>query len=505
MFFSLFIQRKLKKIDSKKLFFKYLTNYLIFFCLVFVSQFVRIMKFKKIKGYLEMESFEKIINLAKQTGFVFSGSEIYGGLANSWDYGPLGSLLKNNLKKAWLQKFVQEQSQNILLDGSILLNSSVWRSSGHLDSFSDPLTENKDNNKRFRADKLIEEHQPGLDISCWTYEQMHQYLVENKVLGTSNWTPIQPFNMLFQTHQGVVLEKSKPLYLRPETAQGIFIQFKNILKTTRKKIPFGVCQVGKVFRNEITPGNFIFRSCEFEQMELEFFCEPNTQNEWFEYWKNFMYQFLITLGMKKENLSFKNHQKEELSHYSEKTTDILFKFPWGMDELWGIASRTDFDLKNHQNHSKKDLTYFDPNTQKRYFPYVIEPSLGVERLFLALLINNYHEDSVNQTPRQVLTFHPFLAPYKVAVLPLIKKEHASKAKEIENYLMKYLDVCYDDTQSIGKRYRRQDMIGTPFCLTVDHETLEKNTVTLRNRDTLKQETMTLEEVKNYVLSQVTLK
>ncbi|WP_373402568.1 glycine--tRNA ligase [Candidatus Phytoplasma solani] len=453
-----------------------------------------------------MNTLEKIITLAKQTGFIFAGSEIYGGLANSWDYGSLGSLLKNNIKKAWLQKFVQEQNHNILLDSSILLNSSVWRSSRHLDSFSDPLTENKDNNKRFRADKLIEAHEPGIDITTWSYEQMHQYLVKNKVLGTSNWTAIKPFNMLFQTHQGVVLKNSKPVYLRPETAQGIFIQFKNILKTTRKKIPFGVCQIGKVFRNEVTPGNFIFRTCEFEQMELEFFCQPGTQNKWFEYWKNFMYDFLVNLGIKKENLTLKNHKTEELSHYSDKTTDILFKFPWGFDELWGIASRTDFDLKNHHNHSKKDLTYFDEATKKRYFPYVIEPSLGVERLFLAFLVNNYHEDTtVQKTPRQVLTFHPFLAPYKLAILPLIKKEHSSKAQEIQNYFMKYFDVCYDDTQSIGKRYRRQDMIGTPFCLTVDDKTLQHDTVTLRNRDTLQQETMTLEEVKNFILSQIMLK
>ncbi|MBP5836128.1 glycine--tRNA ligase [Candidatus Phytoplasma meliae] len=450
-----------------------------------------------------MDSLEKIIILAKQTGFVFAGSEIYGGLANSWDYGPLGSLLKNNIKKAWLQKFVQEQNYNVLLDGSILLNSKVWKASGHLDSFADPLTENQDNNKRLRADKLIEQHNPNLNISTLSYEQMHQYLVQHKVLGTTNWTPIKPFNMLFQTHQGTVLQTSKPIYLRPETAQGIFIQFKNILKTARKKIPFGVCQIGKVFRNEVTPGNFIFRTCEFEQMELEFFCQPGTQNDWFSYWKKIMYQFLIGLGMKPTNLMFKDHPQEALSHYSEKTTDILFKFPWGFDELWGIASRTDFDLRQHQDYSKKDLTYFDETTKKRYHPYVIEPSLGIERLFLAFLINNYYEDTTSkQEVRQVLTFHPFLAPYKVAIFPLIKKEHSAKAQEIEKYLSLYFDVCYDETQSIGKRYRRQDMIGTPFCVTIDNDTIANQTVTLRDRDTLKQQIMTVEQVKNYVIEKM---
>ncbi|OIJ44573.1 glycine--tRNA ligase [Rice orange leaf phytoplasma] len=452
-----------------------------------------------------MQHLDKVISLAKQTGFVFAGSEIYGGLANSWDYGPLGSLLKNNIKKAWLQKFVQEQPNNVLLDGSILLNSTVWKASGHLDSFSDPLTENQDTNKRFRADKLIESHNPQLDISGWSYEQMHDYLVKNQVLGTSNWTPIRPFNMLFKTHQGVILENSKPLYLRPETAQGIFIQFKNILKTTRKKLPFGVCQIGKVFRNEVTPGNFIFRTCEFEQMELEFFCQPGTEAHWFNHWKNLMYDFLIALGMNPQNLTFKDHKKENLSHYSQQTCDILFKFPWGFDELWGIASRTNFDLKTHQQHSKKDLTYFNETTKQKILPYVIEPSLGIERLFFAFLINNYHEESTSNETRKILTFHPFLAPYKVAVLPLIKKTHSAKAQEIHQYLAKHFDVCYDETQSIGKRYRRQDMIGTPFCLTVDDQTLTQNTVTLRNRDTAQQQTFLLAEAKQYIQEKNILK
>ncbi len=452
-----------------------------------------------------MQHLEKVISLAKQTGFVFSGSEIYGGLANSWDYGPLGSLLKNNIKKAWLQKFVQEQPNNVLLDSSILLNSSVWKASGHLDSFSDPLTENQQNNKRFRADKLIENHDPQLDISGWSYEQMHDYLVKNQVLGTSNWTPIRPFNMLFQTHQGVILEKSKPLYLRPETAQGIFIQFKNILKTTRKKLPFGVCQIGKVFRNEVTPGNFIFRTCEFEQMELEFFCQPGTEAHWFSHWKKLMYDFLIILGIKPQNLKFKDHKKEDLSHYSQQTCDILFKFPWGFDELWGIAFRKNFDLKTHQQHSKKDLTYFDETTKQKILPYVIEPSLGIERLFFAFLINNYQENSTLKETRQILSFHPFLSPYKVAVLPLIKKKHSDKAQEIHQYLSKHFDVCYDETQSVGKRYRRQDRIGTPFCLTVDDQTLTHNTVTLRNRDTAQQQTFSLTEAKQYIQEKIILK
>ncbi|WP_341833677.1 Glycyl-tRNA synthetase [Candidatus Phytoplasma asteris] len=452
-----------------------------------------------------MQNLEKVISLAKQTGFVFAGSEIYGGLANSWDYGPLGSLLKNNIKKAWLQKFVQEQPNNVLLDGSILLNSAVWKASGHLDSFSDPLTENQDNNKRFRADKLIETHDPQLDISGWSYEQMHDYLVKNQVLGTSNWTPIRPFNMLFQTRQGVILKNSKPLYLRPETAQGIFIQFKNILKTTRKKLPFGVCQIGKVFRNEVTPGNFIFRTCEFEQMELEFFCQPGTETHWFNHWKKLMYDFLIILGMNPQNLKFKDHKKEDLSHYSKQTCDILFKFPWGFDELWGIASRTNFDLKTHQKNSKKDLTYFDETTKQKILPYVIEPSLGIERLFFAFLINNYHENSTSNETRQILSFHPFLAPYKVAVLPLIKKKHSAKAQEIHQYLAKYFDVCYDETKSIGKRYRRQDMIGTPFCIAVDDQTLTHNIITLRNRDTAQQQTFLLTEVKQYIQEKIILK
>ncbi|CCV64165.1 Glycyl-tRNA synthetase [Alteracholeplasma palmae J233] len=446
-----------------------------------------------------MVTLEQITLYAKQTGFIFQGSEIYGGLANTWDYGPLGSLLKKNIKEAWIQKFVRENPYNVLLDSSILLNSKVWEASGHIGGFSDPLTENKDNNQRYRADKLIIEHDPSINPDGWTPEKMHEYLVKNKVMGTTNWTPIRSFNMMFQTHQGVVLEQANQIFLRPETAQGIFINFKNIQRTTRKKLPFGVCQVGKAFRNEITPGNFVFRTREFEQMELEFFCKPGTEMEWFNYWKQFMKSWLLNLGIHEENVEFEDHKKEALSHYSNATTDILYKFPWGFDELWGIASRTNFDLNAHQKHSGEDLTYLDPETNERYIPYVVEPSVGVERLVLAFLTNSYKEEKLeNDDTRQVLALHPALAPYKVAVLPLMKKVHAEKALQLELELAKHFDVTYDETQNIGKRYRRQDAIGTPFCVTVDQETMENDTVTIRHRDTMAQERLQIKDLKAYI-------
>ncbi|QTX02672.1 glycyl-tRNA synthetase [Candidatus Phytoplasma luffae] len=447
--------------------------------------------------------FKEIISFLKQTGFVFSGSEIYNGLANSFDYGYLGSLLKKNIKNIWIKKFIQGFEYNILLDSSIIMNSRIWEASGHLSSFIDPLAENKDNNKRYRADQLIKEHNNKINVDILTYEEMTQYLIENKILGTSNWAPVREFNLLFQTHQGVILEKSSPLYLRPETCQGIFVNFKNILNSTRKKIPFGVGQIGKSFRNEITPGNFIFRTCEFEQMELEFFCHPRDYKKWFSFWQDYSYDFLLHLGLEPNNLKKREYSSEELSHYANATTDILFNFSWGFDELWGISSRTDFDLKNHQKHSQKDLQYFDSETREKYWPFVIEPSIGVERLFLAIIINSLKiEELENNNTRTVLKIKPFLAPYKLAILPLIKKKHGEKSKEIYKKLSSFFEVDYDETQSIGKRYRRQDMIGTPFCCTIDDDTFKDNKVTIRDRDTFMQDRIYIDDIKIYILEKI---
>lgn len=454
-----------------------------------------------------MVTLDQIVQYAKSTGFIYQGSELYGGLANTWDYGPLGSLLKKNIKDAWIKKFQRENPYNVLLDSSILMNSEVWKASGHVGGFSDPLTECKSCNNRFRADKLIEDHDHEVHPDGWSTEKMYHYLVDNKVAcpncGKSDWLPIRAFNMMFQTYQGVVLEQASQIYLRPETAQGIFIQFKNIQRTTRKKVPFGVCQVGKSFRNEITPGNFIFRTREFEQMELEFFCKPGTELEWFKYWKQFCMDWLTSLGLSKESLEFDDHKPEALSHYSNATTDIKFRFPWGFDELWGIASRTDYDLKAHQNHSGENLTYLDPDTNERYLPYVIEPSVGVERLILAFLTQGYDEETLpTGDTRQVLHIHPALAPYKAAVLPLMKKDHSEKAFEIFQMLSKYLDVTYDETQNIGKRYRRQDAIGTYLCITVDHDTFVDDTVTVRNRDTMAQVRVPIKDLKSYLEQEI---
>jgi glycyl-tRNA synthetase len=450
-----------------------------------------------------MATLDQLVQYAKSTGFIFQGSELYGGLANTWDYGPLGSLLKKNIKDAWIKKFMRENPYNVLIDSSILLNPEVWVASGHVGGFSDPLTECKSCNQRFRADKLIEDHNHDVHPDGWSTEEMYQYLVEHKVTcpscGKSDFLPIRKFNMMFQTHQGVVLEQANQIYLRPETAQGIFIQFKNIQRTTRKKIPFGVCQVGKSFRNEITPGNFIFRTREFEQMEMEFFCKPGSEMEWFTYWKAFCMDWLTNLGLKKEHLAFDDHKPEALSHYSNATTDIRYEFPWGFDELWGIASRTDYDLKAHQNHSGENLTYLDPDTNERYLPYVVEPAVGVERLVLAFLNDGYDEERLeNNEIRQVLRIHPALAPYKAAVLPLIKKEHGEKAFEIYQELAKYFDVTYDETQNIGKRYRRQDAIGTFLAITVDHDTMKEETVTVRNRDTMAQVRIPISDLRAYI-------
>ena len=454
-----------------------------------------------------MPTLEQIVQFAKSTGFVYQGSELYGGLANTWDYGPLGSLLKQNIKQAWVQKFQKEHPGNVLLDSGILLNSRVWKASGHVGGFSDPLTECKACNQRFRADNMIKEFDANVDPDGWSFEDMEQYLKDQQVpcpnCGKHEFLPIRAFNMMCQTHQGVVLENASQIYLRPETAQGIFINFKNIQRTSRAKLPFGVCQVGKSFRNEITPGNFIFRTREFEQMELEFFVKPGTEMEWFDYWRNRCKTFLLDLGMDEAHVTLDDHKPEALAHYSNATTDILYQFPWGFDELWGISSRTDFDLNAHQNESGENLTYLDPETNERYIPYVIEPSVGVERLVLAFLNESLKEETLeNGETRTLLSLHPALSPYKVAVLPLVKKLHKEKAFEIYQSLASSFDVTYDETQNIGKRYRRQDQIGTYFCVTVDHQTMEDLTVTIRHRDTMEQSRISIDELEGYVLKQI---
>ena len=445
---------------------------------------------------------EELVQYAKTTGYIYQGSEIYGGLANTWDYGPLGSILKKNIKEAWIQKFQKETKDNVLLDSGILLNTNVWKASGHLGNFSDPLTECRACNQRFRADNMINDFD-GTNVDGWSFSKIDKYIMDKKIpcpsCGKLDFLPVKSFNMMFQTYQGVVMDSANQIYLRPETAQGIFINFKNILRTSRKKIPFGVCQVGKSFRNEITPGNFIFRTREFEQMELEFFCKPGTEMEWFNYWRNKMVDFLVSLGIKKENLDLYNHPTEALSHYSNATTDIHFKFPWGFDELWGIASRTDFDLKAHQSESGENMEYLDPETNEKYIPFVVEPSVGVERLVLSFLLNGLETEILsNGEERQVLHIHPRLAPYKVAVLPLVKKDHQDYANELYLKLAKKFDCIYDETQNIGKRYRRQDSIGTFYAVTVDHQTIVDNTVTLRNRDTMEQIRVHIDELEAHI-------
>ncbi|MDO7987146.1 MAG: glycine--tRNA ligase [Sweet potato little leaf phytoplasma] len=450
-----------------------------------------------------MFSLQELISFAKQNGFIFPGSEIYGGLANTFDYGPLGCLLKQNIKKAWQKKFFQEREDTLLLDSSIILNTKVWEASGHIKNFTDPLAENKDTNKRYRADKLIQKHNPKIDVHGMSLESMTQYLIKYRLLNTSNWSTVKQFNLLFQSHQGSVPSNNNIIFLRPETCQGIFVNFKNILNTSRKRIPFGIGQIGKSFRNEITPGNFIFRTCEFEQMELEFFHHPQETQKWFDFWKKYTYDFLLDLGLKTENLKFKDYNKTELSHYASNTTDILFNFPWGFDELWGISARNDFDLKQHQEHSGIDLRYSDHQQCNKFYPFVIEPSVGVERLLLAVMLNSLQKETLtNQTERILFKIHPFLAPYKVAILPLIKNIHREKAKQIQRFLCNYFEVIYDETQSIGKRYRRQDAIGTPYCCTIDNHTLEKNIVSIRDRDSLNQEFIPLEHLKDYLVDKI---
>ena len=448
-------------------------------------------------------SMDEIVNYCKQYGYIFQGSEIYGGLSNTWDYGSLGVELKNNVRRAWWKKFIQENPYNYGLDSAILMNPEVWVASGHVTSFSDPLIDCKRCKSRHRADKLIEEFTNGTETGDgWSNEKLENFIADNNiscpVCGAHDFTPIRQFNLLFETHQGVTEDSKSKVYLRGETAQGIFVNFLNVQRTMRAKIPFGIGQTGKSFRNEITPGNFIFRTREFEQMELEFFCKPGTDLEWHGYWKNSCMSFLKHLGLHKENLPFRDHAKEELSFYSKATTDIEYNYPMGWGELWGIADRTDYDLSVHINHSKADLRYLDPETNEKYIPYVIEPSVGLDRLVLAILTDAYSKEILEDEERLILKIHPFLAPYKVTILPLVKKVHAKKAMEIYGELAKDFMCSYDESGSIGKRYRRSDAVGTPFAITIDDDTLNNNTVTVRDRDTMKQSVMSMDEFKKFL-------
>ena len=451
---------------------------------------------------------EKIIALAKSRGFVYPGSEIYGGLANTWDYGNLGVELKNNVKRAWWQKFIQESPYNVGVDCAILMNPQTWVASGHLGSFSDPLMDCKECHERFRADKVIEEYMAANDIElegsvdAWSKEEMKKYIEEKEIscpsCGKHSWTDIREFNLMFKTFQGVTEDAKNIVYLRPETAQGIFVNFKNVQRTSRKKIPFGIGQIGKSFRNEITPGNFTFRTREFEQMELEFFCKPDTDLEWFEYWRSKCKNWLETLGIKENTIRLRDHDKEELSFYSKATTDIEFKFPFGWGELWGIASRTDYDLKQHMQHSGQDLTYQNLQTNEKFIPYCIEPSVGVDRVLLAFLCDAYNEEEVGEgDTRTVLKFHPAIAPYKAAILPLSKKLSEQATKVYQELAQDFM-VDFDETGSIGKRYRRQDEVGTPFCITYDFESENDGMVTVRDRDSMEQVRMPISELKQYL-------
>ena len=460
------------------------------------------------------KTMDKIVALCKTRGFIFPGSEIYGGLANSWDYGPLGVEFKNNVKRAWWKKFVQESKYNVGLDSAIIMNPQAWVASGHVGGFSDPLMDCKQCKMRHRADKLIEDYafQNGLNDNpaAWSFEEMASYIKEKGIAcpqcGSHDFADIKKFNLMFKTFIGVTEDNTNTVYLRPETAQGIFVNFPAAQRTTRKKLPFGIAQIGKSFRNEITPGNFVFRTREFEQMELEFFCKPGTDLEWFAYWKNYCHQFLLNLGMRDENLRLRDHDPDELCFYSKATTDFEFLFPFGWGELWGVADRTDYDLGQHQTHSGKDMTYFDQESGEHYIPYVIEPSLGADRVALAFLVDAYDEEVIDEAKndvRTVLHLHPALAPFKAAILPLSKKL-GDKAGEVYEELSKYFMVDYDETGSIGKRYRRQDEIGTPLCITIDFETVgDENTpadncVTVRDRDTMEQVRLPISELKEYI-------
>jgi len=456
----------------------------------------------------KQKSMDTIVTLCKTRGIVYPGSEIYGGLANSWDFGPLGVEFKNNIKRAWWKKFVQESQYNVGLDSAIIMNPQTWVASGHVGGFSDPLMDCKSCKTRHRADKLIEDYiaQNNLDVNPngWTNQKMMEYIKEQGIkcpsCGSTDFTEIRKFNLMFKTYQGVTEDSTSELYLRPETAQGIFVNFKNVARTTRKKLPFGICQIGKSFRNEITPGNFIFRIREFEQMELEFFCKPGTDLEWFEFWRTYCRNFLFNLGIKSENLRLRDHNPEELCFYSKATTDFEYMFPFGWGELWGVADRTDYDLTQHANHSGESMDYFDSETNEKYVPYVVEPSLGVERVALAFLVDAYDEEVVDKEKgdvRTVLRLHPFLAPFKAAILPLSKKL-SDKALEVYTELSKYYRIDFDESGSIGKRYRRQDEIGTPLCITYDFESLEDGCVTIRDRDSMKQVRLSITELKAYI-------
>ena len=460
----------------------------------------------------EEKTMDKVIALAKGRGFIFPGSEIYGGLANTWDYGPLGVEFKNNVKKAWWKKFVQENKYNVGVDCAILMNPQTWVASGHLAGFSDPLMDCKECHERFRADKIIEDFAAENNITLessvdgWSQQQMMDFINDNNVpcpsCGKHNFTDIRQFNLMFKTFQGVTEDAKNTVYLRPETAQGIFVNFKNVQRTTRKKLPFGIGQIGKSFRNEITPGNFTFRTREFEQMELEFFCKPGTDLEWFDYWRSYCRDFLYALGIKEENLRLRDHDPKELAFYSKGTTDFEYLFPFGWGELWGIADRTDYDLNQHIKESGQALDYFDPTDNTRYVPYVIEPSLGVERLFLATVVEAYDEEQLDEKDsRVVMRFHPYLAPFKAAVLPLSKKL-SDKADAVREQLAKDFMVDFDDAGSIGKRYRRQDEIGTPFCVTYDFDSVEDGCVTVRDRDTMQQERVKIDELNAYIAEKV---
>lgn len=455
---------------------------------------------------MEKIKMEELVSLCKQYGFIFQGSEIYGGLANTWDFGPVGAELKSNVKKAWLKKFVQEDPNNVGLDSAILMNPKTWEASGHLATFSDPLIDCRACKTRHRADKLVESD--GIeDAGGMSNEELIAYITEHNIVcpncGKLDYTDIRQFNLMFKTFQGVTEDNKNTIFLRPETAQGIFADFLNVQRSMRLKVPFGIGQVGKSFRNEITPGNFIFRVREFEQMELEFFCKPGTELEWFKYYKDYCKNFLLSLGVTEENLRFRDHSKEELSFYSNATTDIEYKFPFGWGELWGIASRTDYDLSQHQKFSGVSMDYLDPETNEKYIPYVIEPSVGVERMVLTILCDAYHKETLEDgSEREVMKFHPFVAPYKVAVLPLMKKYHTEKAKEIYALLSKYFMTSYDEAGNIGKRYRRQDVIGTPFCVTIDEDTLKNDTVTVRDRDTMEQVTIKIDELVAYIREKI---
>ncbi len=445
---------------------------------------------------------EKIVNYAKTLGFVYQGSEIYGGLSNTWDYGPLGVELKNNIKKLWWKKFVQQSKNNVGLDSAIFMNPDVWVASGHVGGFSDPLMDCKECNTRHRADKLIEDYtNQEVNAGGFSNEELEAYISQHDIkcpnCGAKNFTDIRQFELMFKTHQGVVENDQSTVYLRPETAQGIFVNFKNIARTSRKKIPFGICQIGKSFRNEITPGNFIFRTREFEQMELEFFCHPSEDNKWYTYWRDFCFDFVKSMGVKQDNLRVRNHHNEELSHYSKATADIEYLFPFGWGELWGIANRTDYDLLAHSKQSGERLDYLDQKNNERFIPYCIEPSVSVERLLLAVFIDSYEEETLdNGETREVLHLHPDLAPYKIAVLPLVKKL-GKKAEAVYDLVSKEFMTEYDTSGNIGRRYRRQDAIGTPYCITIDYDTLDDDTVTIRDRDSMEQVRIKISELNEY--------